>query len=58
MARQYVTLRVSFSKLLPLIAHKIIWFDFHNLENIYKRHTGTIFFTSYPVRNVLISDHE
>ena len=44
MARQYVTAHVSFSKLPPLIAHKIIWFDLHNLENIYKRHTGTIFF--------------
>ena len=43
MYRQYVTARVSFSKLPPLIAHKIIWFDLHNLENSYKRHTGTIF---------------
>ena len=54
MARQYV----SFSKLPPLIAHKMIWFDLHNLENIYKRHTGTIFFTGFPVRNVSVSDHE
>ena len=42
--RQYVTARVSFPKLPPLITHKIIWFDIHNLENIYKRHTGTILF--------------
>ena len=42
--RQYITACVSFSKLPPLIAHKIIWFDLHNLENIYKRHTGTILF--------------
>ena len=48
MARQYVTARVSFSKLPPLIANKIIWFDLHNLENIYKRHTGTIFFYRLP----------
>ena len=33
-ARKYVTTRVSFSKLPPLIAHKIIWFRLHNLENI------------------------
>ena len=43
MAHQYVTACVSFSKLPPLITHKIIWFDLHNLENSYKRHTGTIF---------------
>ena len=34
MALQYVNARVSFSKLPRLIAHKIIWFDLHNLENI------------------------
>ena len=44
MALQYVTKHVSFSKLPPLIAHKIIWFDLHNLKNIYKCHTDTIFF--------------
>ena len=58
MAHQYVTACVSFSKLAPLIAHKIIWFDLHNLENIYKRHTGTIFFSGFPVRNVPVNDHE
>lgn len=32
-----------FYLLHPLIAHKIIWFHHHNLENIYKRHTVTNF---------------
>ena len=34
---------VSFSKLHPLIAQKIIWFHIHSIENIYKRHSVTIF---------------